>query len=247
MQLDKATELQVQSDAEIVKLPTENQLLQQKLEQDCKKRVQTVKQELARAQDQRLRGHLGTLRGEIHRAQDETKRNVDEKLKQIEKVMSVAHKEFRNHVGLVPFSFTVPDFKRKKDAKITWFSPSFYTHPHGYKICLKMYANGWADGLNSHLGVALFIMRGEYDECLKWPFRGDITIQLLNQYSNDQHHTVVLSVTDIAGHDVLDRVTQGERGPGGYGFDQFIPHRNLPNYLNNNCLKFCIQDVKIKA
>jgi hypothetical protein len=130
------------------------------------------------------------------------------------------------------------------DAKSTWCSPSFYTHSQGYKMYLKVYANGWADGENSHLGVALYMMRGEYDECLKWPFRGNITIQLLNHHS--QHHTMVLSVNDIAGNDVLNRVTVGEKSPSGYGFDQFIRHTDLPSYLKDSYLRIRIQNTKIK-
>jgi hypothetical protein len=244
LQLDKATELQKRSDAEIITLKAENQLLQKKLEQDCKIRVASVKQELVKGQQQRLRSHLDTLRGDIKRAQNETKRDMDERLKQIEKGVSVTHESICNHVGLVPFTFIVPDFKQKMDAKSTWCSPSFYTHSHGYKMYLKVYANGWADGENSHIGVALYMMRGEYDECLKWPFRGNVTIQLLNQ--NNQHHAMTLSVNPIAGSDVLNRVTVGKKSPSGYGFDQFIHHRDLSSYLNDNYLRFRIQNAKIK-
>ena len=33
----------------------------------------------------------------------------------------------------------------------------------------------------THVSVFTCLMRGEFDSHLKWPFRGDITIQLLNQ------------------------------------------------------------------
>ena len=37
------------------------------------------------------------------------------------------------------------------------------------------------------MSVFVHLMRGEYDSMLKWPFRGDITIQLVN-HNNDQDH-----------------------------------------------------------
>lgn len=243
LQLDRAIELQKRSDAEISKLKKENQLLQGKLEQNYKSRVASVKQELVKTQEQKLRSHLNTLREDIKRVRNETKQDVDEKMKEIELIVSRSHESMCNHVGLVPFTFIVPEFKQKKDAKATWFSPLFYTHPHGYKLCLKVYANGWADGENSHVGVALYMMRGEYDDCLKWPFRGNVTIQLLNQ--NNRHHSMILSIIDAAGNDVMNRVTSGERSPDGYGFDQFIHHRDLPSYLNNGHISICIQNVEI--
>ena len=188
-QLDKATELQNQSAAEIAELCTTNQLLKETLDQEIKNRVATVGQEIKQAQEQRLKGHLGNLREEIKKAQNETKQEI---IKHMESEMAVVH----NHVGLVPFSFTMPDFKQKKSSKSSWYSPSFYTHPRGYKMCLRVEANGLLVGKNSHVSVYLYMMRGEYDESLKWPFRGDITIQLLNQVGGDGHHTgVIMSLT----------------------------------------------------
>ena len=230
IRLDNATELQKQSDAEIIKLKMENQLLQEKLEQDCKMRVASVKQELVKAQQQELRNHLDMLSGDIKRAQHETKLDVAERLKQTEQVVSVIRESICNHVGLIPYTVIVPDFKQKMDAKSVWYSPSFYTHPRGYKMCLKVCANSWGKSENSHVGLALYMMKGEYDECLKWPFRGDITIQLFNQ--NNQYHTMILS-TDVAVNDVFNQVKFGERSLSGYGFDQLIQHRDVPSYLLN--------------
>ena len=158
---------QNQSADEIAEFRITNQLLQEKLDQECKNRVATVGQEIKRAQEQWLKGHLGTLRGEIKKAQNETKQEV---MKNVVSEMAVVH----DHLGLVPFSFTMPDFEQKKSSKSSWYSPPFYTHPHGYKMCLRVEANGLGDGENSHVSMYLYMMQGEYDEYLKWPLQGDI-------------------------------------------------------------------------
>ena len=200
----------------------------------------TVGQEIKQAQEQRLKGHLGNLREEIKKAQNETKQEI---IKHMESEMAVVH----NHVGLVPFSFTMPDFKQKKSSKSSWYSPSFYTHPRGYKMCLRVEANGLLIGKNSHVSVFLYMMRGEYDESLKWPFRGDITIQLLNQVGGDGHHTGVIDVTDRADNGFCQRVVSEELSPGDWGLHKLICHSDLlPNYLKNDCLKLCINNVKLK-
>ena len=84
--------------------------------------------------------------------------------------------------------------------------------------CLKVCANGWADGenLNSHVEVPLCMMRGEYDEIML----NKLEVAISKKYHNST------SPSDIGCHchrrlDVLDRVTLS---PNGYSFDQFIHH-----------------------
>jgi TNF receptor-associated factor 4 len=148
-------------------------------------------------------------------------------------------------VELVPFSFSMPDFELKKSTNSSWYSTSFYTHPRGYKMCLRVEANGLGDGNNTHVSVYLYMMRGEYDDSLKWPFRGDVTVQLLNQLRGGGHHIKIIDVTDKSS-DNLERVVLGERSPRGWGFHDFISHSCLrPHYLKDDCLKFCIKEIKL--
>ena len=45
---------------------------------------------------------------------------------------------------------------------------------------------------DTQVSVYVCLMRGEHDDQLKWPFRGDITVQLLNQRRGQEHveHTI---------------------------------------------------------
>ena len=236
----RMSELETQLGEATVKLKeleAKNYLLQETLDQECKNRVATVGLELKQAHELRLRGHLGNLRGEIKKAQSETKLEVT---KIIESKVASLH----NHVGLVPISFTMPGFQGKRSLNTLWYSPSFYTHPHGYKMCLRVDANGRSN--NGHVSVGLHMMQGEYDKFLKWPFRGDITIQLINQMGNG-HYIKVIDVTDCAG-EFFNRILSGERSPHEWGFQEFISHTNLlPSYLKDDCLKLCIKEVKLNC
>ena len=42
--------------------------------------------------------------------------------------------------------------------------------------------------VRSHLAVCVYLMKGKYDDSLKWPFRGEVTIQLPNQGDNNGGH-----------------------------------------------------------
>ena len=38
--------------------------------------------------------------------------------------------------------FTLTEFSKRKQFSNHYYSPPFYTHPQGYKLCLIVYANG---------------------------------------------------------------------------------------------------------
>ena len=141
--------------------------------------------------------------------------------------------------------FTMTGFEEYKRENDVWFSPHFYTHSGGYKMCLAVYANGDTTGKYNHLSVRIRIMRGEFDDRLKWPFRGDITVELISQEKDGDHHVKSLPFRD-ASADTSSRVVgqKREMAKHGWGFSQFIPHTELrPKYLKNDCIKLRIKKI----
>ena len=58
------------------------------------------------------------------------------------------------------------------------YSPPFFSHEGGYKMCLCVYPAG--DSNQDCLSVYFVIMRGPYDKILPWPFQKQIRITLLS-------------------------------------------------------------------
>ena len=140
-------------------------------------------------------------------------------------------------IPLCPVEITMTDFEQHKKQ---WYSPSFYTHPKGYKLSLCVVAEGHGTGANTHVSVYLYLMKGEYDKQLKWPLRGKFIFELLSQ-DGDGRHSMALNF-DNAPDANRNRVVDRERAKEGWGFPTFIPHAELkPTYLQNDCLKFCIK------
>ena len=144
--------------------------------------------------------------------------------------------------------FTLTDFSKRKRCNNYYFSPSFFTHPHGYKLCLVVYANGYGSGEDSHVSVLATLMEGEYDQHLKWPFTGDIIIELLNWRKDKIHYQKTIS---IKFSEAFVRVTAGKYGKN-CGFLQFISHSSLrynPNtktlYLQEDCLRLRVKTANI--
>ena len=100
-------------------------------------------------------------------------------------------------------------------------------------MCLRVDANGQ---FATRVSVYVYLMRGDNDDNLKWPFKGTINVSLLNQLEDGQHHTRLLwSDYDDVPERVCGRVTVGEKAGRGCGLSQFISHQELDYPASGNC------------
>ncbi len=78
-----------------------------------------------------------------------------------------------------------------------WFSEPFYSGPQGYKMRLGVYANGDTEVRGSYESVFLQLLKGEFDDRLSWPFKGNVTVKLLDQSSTrfPQHIQTTIAFT----------------------------------------------------
>ena len=80
----------------------------------------------------------------------------------------------------------IPDVRRRyreavERKTVSLYSPPFYTGPHSYKVCIRIYLNGDGIGKGTHISLFFFLMRSEHDNLLSWPFRQSVRFTLLNQ------------------------------------------------------------------
>ena len=153
--------------------------------------------------------------------------------------------------GMLPTELTMTNFEQHKTDSDHWYSPPFYTHPQGYKMCLNVDANGNGDGKGTHVSVSAYLMRGEFDDHLKWPFQSQVTVAMLNQLEDNNHTTYTIPFTETTDIKIIGRVTDGERAPTGFGYHTFIAHTDLVytpakncQYLKYDCLRFRIIKVE---
>lgn len=153
--------------------------------------------------------------------------------------------QLKSTVFIPPFEFIMLRFQHHKHNSEQWLSPAFYTRIGGYKLCISVDANGSEDGEGTHISLYANVMKGEYDDCLKWPFRGTIIIQVLNQREDKNHYEDSIVFTYEAALNVGGRVQHGVVAESGLGISKFIPHQQLgynaiknTEYLKNDCLHF---------
>ncbi len=165
------------------------------------------------------------------------------------------HQTFKAALPLVctrPVELSLPvlvmmDFYQHRHVDDNWYSPPVYTHNRGYKICLRVAANGDDSSTGTHVSVYVNFMKGEFDNLLKWPFHGIISIRLLDQDGHKDHKTDSI-VYDGTVKDNCSRVMEGDMDPGwGWGKAEFIAHSQLePKYLKNNTLLFQIFEFELQ-
>ena len=145
------------------------------------------------------------------------------------------------------------DFNGKKEADIHWFSPAFNTHIGGYKMCLAVNPNGFGSNKGSYVSVGIYMMKGEFDSHLKWPFKGEITVELVNKKEGrEKYKRKLVEQTDECDED-FQRVTDGDRADRGWGLPEFISHSDLykpeedKEYLVNDTLIFRVTNVEVTS
>ena len=119
-------------------------------------------------------------------------------------------------------------------------------------MCLEVDSKGCEEGAGTHVSLFVYLMRGEYDDRLVWPFRGDITIQLLNQISDQEHYEDTFCFDDETGsisHRVVSRVRASE----GWGEPEFIRHAEVEaitattRYIKDKCMKLRVVKVVVHS
>ena len=140
--------------------------------------------------------------------------------------------------------FIITEYSKRKQFNNICFSPPFTTSPQGYRFFLNVYTNGWESGEGSHLSFGAYIMKGQHDDCLQWPFTGTIIIELLNWLEDKGHYKKTLS---IGMNKDFVRVTKGKFG-NGIGRHQFISQSSLnsstnPQYLYQDCIRVRVQAI----
>lgn len=155
----------------------------------------------------------------------------------------------QQHGPLPPFYFTLDNFDHYKKNALKWFSPPFYSHCFGYKMSIGVDAGGHSVGEGSHVSLLVYLLPGEYDETLTWPFRGTVDILLLNERRSNNHFESTVEFDEDTPLVNSARVTENDKSTG-WGNAMFIAYSKLghdPNidceFLKYNRLRFVVKKV----
>ena len=149
-----------------------------------------------------------------------------------------------------PCDIVMSHFSQHRKDDGIWYSRPFYSAPHGYKLCLCIVANGYGEGAGTRVSVSIFLMKGENDHQLQWPFEHDVTYRILNWKRDADHVTQTIPFKDVR-PEIKGRVTTSKMAPSGPVHAQALSHSLLcgsknedVQYLIEDCL--CVQVLKVQ-
>ena len=215
----------------------------QELTQELTRKVATQLQELTRTKQdlqQKATSQDQELEAKLKKAQRQA----------IDQLQTQQQCDLRTEIemqrDIFPVTIKMAGFDELKKKGTIWYSRPFYTGMGGYKMCLRVDANGNGVAKGTHVSVFTYLMRGEFDSHVKWPFQCTVTVHLVNQLEDKEHHTYAIYFAD-GKPSATARVTDGERCDDGLGLRKFFRHSalglsmaNNRQYLKNDCLVFRI-------
>ena len=220
---------------------------QQTFERKSKEQQQWFEMKLAEkhSQFELFEKKLGEQREEFHKQQRMLDKKLEEKDHQI-RTLEDEQNRLRIEVGIPPYCITLSNFQDMKAKKVSINSPPVYTHNNGYKFQLSIQPKGILSNVRSrtYVAVSVFQLKGDHDDILKFPARFTITLELLNQHRDQDHHRRSIQ---------CEVPRRGVRSVLGMGYDfTFIPEvdlewnpRKQTQYLKNDCLKFRITEIVV--
>ena len=154
----------------------------------------------------------------------------------------------QSHTITLPVDLTMAEFEKHKQESNQWYSRPFYTHAHGYKMCLRVDANGLGVGKGTHISVYGYLMRGEFDDHLRWPCQVKLMVQLLNRLEDKEHCEHIIEFRITTDPNIAGPVTTTVRAPRGTGRAKFLAHSELGHdqtkkrkFLQDDCLRFRVE------
>ena len=162
------------------------------------------------------------------------------------------NKQLREDVDKLTMYSGFPKVYHVKQTDEEVYLPGLYTHHNGYEMSVKVYPNGCGSEKGTHVSIFTCLMKGSYDDHLKWPFRGVITIKIVNQAGDHDHIEKPFPYNDQTPDSAAGRVISGERSAG-RGKHQFLAHSDLEynaakktQYLKDNQLIIHVVKVELK-
>jgi TNF receptor-associated factor 4 len=123
---------------------------------------------------------------------------MKQELTDLKRALHQQREDLQSHtipLPVPPFYFSLTNVEHYQSNDLDFFSEPFYSHPGGYKMRVVIYPNGFGDTKDAYMGLFVSIYRGEFDDQLRWPFDGSITVQAYNcttkQWSNE--HTITMN------------------------------------------------------
>ena len=111
-----------------------------------------------------------------------------------------------------------------------------HTATFGYNLKVVIVPNGDGSGKNTHLSVFIYVMKGEDDAALAWPFSERVRLTLIDQQDDENKRENVIKVVKPELEPDCSCRPKTEKNEG-IGFPRFISHEQLKSR------KYIVDDI----
>ena len=238
------------------KLQVKQEVFEKKLAENVEQ-VKQVEQKLEKQGhefEEQLGGQQIEFQKQLQQRDDQIKQNVKEKDEQIEELQQQIERISQQMLPMVnkirsltnyrgncvpPYDILCANYQKLKE----WDSASIYTctHPGGYRFVLKLLPDGF-NGNVTHLTVTVHSLKSDHDAELRVPVKFTITLQLLNQHRDRDHHTREIQC-EVKKGDIKQQLLIGADWTS-IPFTALEWNRDKQTqYLKDDCLKFRITKI----
>ena len=240
---------------------TENKLLQQELgaiKETHKKEIKEIKStyetELSQMKQEldEIKSENNSANGKLKEGQEAMKFEV-EKNSQTQKRLEGKCNTLQDNTApllLPPYYFAMLNVDHYLEHNLDFVSAPFYSHPGGYKMDISVYSTvergDYSRGSYACLYVS--ILHGEFDDHLKWPFDGAVTVQAYDRTQEKWSKETKIELNKECGLDVVERQVD-LLSSAGWGCPKWMSHSDLKaNFVKDtNTLRLRVVSVKVNS
>ena len=126
---------------------------------------------------------------------------------------------------ICPVVFRMSSFN---ECGVDWYSGTFYSHFMGYKMCFNVdVPEIYGENDNPYISVNLYLCKSLHDLELTWPLREKFEVALLNQLSDSEHHSVILTYDENLPDSAIYRVCYEDEDSMPVGNNTFITRSQI--------------------
>ena len=146
-----------------------------------------------------------------------------------------------------PFYFRVANVEYYMKNNWVYRSEPFYSHPGGYKMAVTIYPNGVSIFRGRYIFLGVAIQCGEFDDRLRWPFKGEVTVQAYNYTAEKWSNEKAIRLSkEICGVKHVDRCVDVQAYKSCIGHNDYLPHSELKQYIarDGGLIRFRVTKVE---
>jgi TNF receptor-associated factor 4 len=220
-------------------------------------KMEKIMEESKMEHESKVNETIDKLTGDFQTQKRETKKQIDKRMElqesNLRKKFNTIKSDIMSETRQLPVVLKLENFSDLQDDDEDWRSPAFYSHMGGYRMCLRVYTNGCSDVRGTHISLYVYLMKGEHDNQLEWPFRGTIHIEILNQLGDNHHYSEKITFNSKELKNYNSRVKfPNNLGLTGLGKSKFISQDELEpttdhQYLLDDSLYFRVNRIEVHS